>query len=96
MKFQRVYSLVMKLKKRLIKLKKEKKNLDREKLFYSASKKKTYDFRTFNTIRTFGEDIYIGKITLEEADKYQSDLPDETDEFFTETRPKDYDKKQEK
>ena len=58
--------------------------------------KKTYDFRTFNTIRIFGEDIYNGKITLEEADKDQSDLADEIDEFIKETRPKNYDKNQEK
>ena len=34
----------------------------------------TYDFRKFNAIRTFGEDIYHGKIILEEADESQSDL----------------------
>ena len=34
------------------------KNVDREKLVYEAGKYK-YDFRNFNTIRTFGEDIYI-------------------------------------
>ena len=28
-----------------------------------------YDFRKFNTIRTFREDIYNGKITLKEAMK---------------------------
>ena len=45
------------------------KNVDWEKLVYQASKYK-YDFRKFNTIRTFGEDIYNGKITLEEADEF--------------------------
>ena len=50
----------------------------------------------FNTIRTFREDIYDVKIILEEADKDQSDLADEIDKFIKETRPKDYDKKQEK
>ena len=34
-----------------------------------------------NTIRTFGEDIYEGKITLEEADEDQSDLADTINEF---------------
>ena len=33
------------------------KNVDREKLVYEAGRYK-YDFRKFNTIRTFGEDIY--------------------------------------
>ena len=58
----------MSLAKSLIKLKKQKKNIDREKLIYKTNKH-TYDFRTFNTIRTFGEDIYDGKITLEKADE---------------------------
>ena len=52
------------------------KNVDREKLIYEAGEY-IYDFRKFNTIRTFGEDIYNGKITLEEADEDQSDLADE-------------------
>ena len=33
------------------------KNVDREKLVYESGRYK-YDFRKFNTIRTFGEDIY--------------------------------------
>ena len=56
------------------------KNVDREKLVYEAGRYK-YDFRKFNTIRTFGEDIYEGKITLEEADEDQSDLADTINEF---------------
>ena len=67
-----------------------------EKNYFTVQVKKTYDFRTFNTIRIFGEDICNGKITLEEADKDQSDLADEIDEFIKETRPKNYDKNQEK
>ena len=55
-----------------------------------------YDFRTFKTIRTFGKDIYEGKITLEEADKEQSYLADEIDKFIKETRPKNVDKKRER
>ena len=34
----------------------------------------SYDFKTFQTIRTFGKDIYDGSITLKEADKYQKDF----------------------
>ena len=82
-------------KEELSKILKIEKNVDREKLIYEAGEY-IYDFRIFNTIRTFGEDIYDGKITLEEADKDQSDLADEIDKFIKETRPKNYDKKQEK
>ena len=57
------------------------KNVDREKLVYQAGEY-IYDFRKFNTIRTFGEDIYNRKIALEEADEYQSDLADEINNFI--------------
>ena len=71
------------------------KNVDREKLVYDSGKY-TYDFRMFNTIRTFGEDLYEGKITLEEADEDQSDLTDMINEFTKETRPRNSGKKKEK
>ena len=77
------------------KIKKLEKKLDREKLVYDAGKYR-YDFRTFNTIRTFGKDIYEGKITLEEADIDQSYLTDEISKFLKETKPQKYDKKNKK
>ena len=49
------------------------KKVDREKLVYKSNKNK-YNFKNFQTIRIFGEDIYNGEITLEEADEYQSNL----------------------
>ena len=82
-------------KKSQIKLKKIEDTIDSEKLVYKASGN-TYDFRKFQTIRTFGEDIYDGKITLEEADKDQSDLANEIKNFNEKTRRKSYKKKQEK
>ena len=85
----------MRLKDSLKKFLKIEKIIDREKLIYKTNKY-TYDFRKFNTIRTFGEDIYDGKITLEEADKNQSDLIDETENFNDKTRPKSYEKKKKK
>ena len=38
-------------------------------------------------------DIYEGKVTLEEADKDQSDLADEIEKFKDKTRPKTIKKK---
>ena len=61
-------------RKELNKIKEMEETIDREKLIYKTDKH-TYDFRKFNTIRTFGKDIYNGKITL--ADESQSDLLDE-------------------
>ena len=42
--------------------------MDREKLVYYIDNH-VYDFRTFKTIRTFGRDIYEGKITIDNADE---------------------------
>ena len=47
----------------LNKIKELEKKVNREKLIYET-KTDRYDFRIFRTIRTFGEDIYNGKITL--------------------------------
>ena len=84
-----------KAKEELNKILKIEKNVDREKLVHDPGKY-TYDFRTFNTVRAFGEEIYEGKITLKESDEDQSDLADQISEFIKETKPKNYSKKQEK
>ena len=44
------------------KIKKLEKNVDREKFVFDTDKYR-YDFRKLKTIRTFGKDIYEGKIT---------------------------------
>ena len=45
-------------RKELNKIKEIEETFDREKLVYKPDKH-TYDFRKFNTIKTFGKDIYI-------------------------------------
>ena len=82
-------------KKSLIKLKKYKKYVDREKLIYKADEY-TYSFKNFETIKTFGQDIYEGKITIKEADEYQVSLLTEILNFRKNTKPKSQEKKQEK
>ena len=82
-------------KKSLIKLKKYKKYVDREKLIYKADEY-TYSFKNFETIKTFGQDIYEGKITIKEADEYQVNLLTEILNFRKNTKPRSQEKKQEK
>ena len=53
----------------------------------------TYDFRNLRTIRTFGRDIYEGRISLEKADEDQSNLMNEIRNFNTKTRLQNDDKK---
>ena len=60
--------------------------MNREKLFYKSNKN-TYNFKDFRTIRTFGEYIYEGETTLDEADEGQSDLSDRINDFIKKTRP---------
>ena len=60
-------------KKELDKIKEIEKNIAREKLVYKTNKY-TYSFENFQTIKTFGKNIYDGTITLEEANDYQTDL----------------------
>ena len=77
------------------KIKEIEKHVDREKLFYKSNKNK-YNFKNFQTLRTFGEDIYNGEITLEEPDKDQSNLVEKINDFIEKTRPKSDKKRQEK
>ena len=86
---------MMKLKKSLIKLKKQKKNVDREKLI-SKTNEYTYSFKNFQTIKTFGQDIHEGKITIKEADEYQTNLLTKILNFMKNTEPRSQEKKQEK
>ena len=79
-------------KKELDEIKKIEDMIDREELVCKASGN-TYDFRNFRTIRSFGEDIYEGEMTLEEADKDQSDLLNKIKNFNDKTRSKNYKKK---
>ena len=79
-------------KKKLDKIKVIEKNVDREKLVYETDEY-TYSFKNFQTIKTFGRDIYEGKITIKEADEYQADLLTEILNFRKNTKPRSREKK---
>ena len=82
---------MMNSKNSLIKLKKQKKNVDREKLIYETDKY-IYSFKIFQTIKTFGHNIYEGMITIKETDEYQADLLTEIMNFRKNTRPRSQEK----
>ena len=63
-------------------------------IYYSS--KEPFDFRMFKTIRSFGDDIYSSKITINEADQEQSDLVEYILNFNNKTRPKNKDDKKNK
>ena len=80
-------------KKDIDKIMEIEKTVDRENLIYRGSEY-TYRFKNFQTIKTFGRDIYNGKITLKEADENQANLLVEIMIFKKNTRPQDSKKKQ--
>ena len=84
-------------KKELDKIKEIEKNVDREKLIYETNDY-TYSFKNFQTIKNFARDIYErdiyeGKITIEEADKHQTDLLVEIMNFRKNMKPRSQEKK---
>ena len=74
-------------KKELDKIEETEKNVDRQKLIYETSEY-TYSFKNFQTIKTFGRDIYEGKITIDKANEYQTDLLAEFISFKKHTKPR--------
>ena len=68
----------------------------RFKLQYDINREAANSFKNFQAIKTFGRDIYEGKITIEEANEYQTDLLVEIISFKKHTKPRSQEKKQEK
>ena len=68
---------------------------ERDKLIYETNDY-TYSVRNFQTIKTFGRDIYEGKITLEKANEYRTDLLTEIIDFKKNAKTKSQEKKREK
>ena len=66
--------------------------MDREKLICKRNEY-TYSFKNFQTIKTFGRDIYEGKTMIEEANEYQTDLLAEIMNFRKNTKPRSQEKK---
>ena len=71
------------------------KTVGKENLIYRASEY-TYSFKSFQTINTFGNDIYNGEITSKEADDNQVNLLVEIINFKKKTKAQDPEKKQER
>ena len=63
-------------------------------IYYSS--KEPFDFRMFKTIRSFGDDIYSGKITINEADQEKPDLVEYILNFNNKTTSKNKDDRKNK
>ena len=60
-------------------------------IYYSS--KETFDFKTFETIRSLDENIYSGKTTINEANQEQGDLLEYNLKFNNKARPRNKDNK---
>ena len=58
-------------------------------IYYSS--KEPFDFKTFKSIRSLGENIYSGKITINKADQELADLVACLLNFSNKARPKNRD-----
>ena len=70
----------------LSKIKRYENKAIRDNLFYDLSKQ-PFDFRTFKTIRSLGDNIYNKRINIDEADQEQSNLFDYLFDFNSKTKP---------
>ena len=78
-------------KKEFDKIKEIEKNVNREKLVYETNEY-TYSFKNFQTIKTFGRYICEVKITVKEADEYETDLLVEIMNFRKNTKSRSREK----
>ena len=64
------------------------KHVDRDKMVYKSANK-TYDFRNFKTIRTFGNKIRNNVISMTTANNEQANLLNHIEDFIKKTKPRD-------
>ena len=69
------------------KIKQYEKKVNKNNMIYYSSKE-SFDFNAFKVIRSFGENIYSGKIVINKADQEQADLLEYILKFNSKARPK--------
>ena len=77
------------------KIKEIQKIVNRENLIYKTNKY-VYNFQQFETIKFFAKNIFAGQSTLDNADKYQSNLLHEIFDFNKNMKPRSFRKKKQK
>ena len=75
------------IKDELRKIKRYENKAISDNLFYDLIKK-PFDFRTFKAIRSLGDDIYIKRVHIDQADPEQIELLDYFFDFNSKTKPK--------
>ena len=80
------------IKNEVNKIKEYDKKVNRNNIIYYSSKE-PFNFNVFKTIRSFGENIYSGKITINKANQEQADLLEYILNVNNKARPKNKDDK---
>ena len=75
------------IKNEIDEIKKREEKIKRKDLIYKTNKYE-YDFQQYETIKSFDENIYTGKINIDEAEMDQSNLLENMVEFNEISRPK--------
>ena len=75
------------MKNEIYKVKKWEEKIRRKDLLYKTNKYR-YDFQQYETISSFGDSIYNGKISIDEGDIDQSSSLDGLKDFNDKARPK--------
>ena len=75
------------IKNEINKIKEYEKKVNRNYMIYYSSIE-PFDFKTFKTIRSFEENIYSSKITINETNEEQADLIEYTLNFNSRARPR--------
>ena len=83
------------IKNKVDKIKKYDKKVNGKNIIYYSNKEPFY-FNAFKTIRSLGENIYSGKITINEANQEQANLWEYILNFNDKARPKNKDDKRNK
>ena len=76
-----------KIKNKIYEIKKFEEKIKRKDLKYEAGKCK-YDFQNYETINSFDESIYAGKISIREAEMIQTNLLENMVKLVNKSRPK--------
>ena len=75
------------MKNELHKIRRSERKLIKDNLFYESSKQ-VYDFKAFQTIKSFGNSIYNRKTEIHEANIEQADSLEHILDFDNKTKPK--------
>ena len=83
------------IKNEIDEIKKREEKIKRKNLIYKTNKYE-YDFQQYETIKSFDENIYTGKINIDEAEMDQNNLLENMVEFNEISRPRKKEDKEKK